>query len=179
MVYGPQEPLDLNVVHSGQEKRRFVTKIIIHCSDSTWGDFKAIDEWHSQRKTRAGKPWKGITFCGRKIVCGYHYIILNGHRESNSKYIKVLDGHIEKGRPDDFMGAHCKGQNLHSLGVCMIGKTKFSENQYSSLSSLITNLTSRQNMTIHGHREYSSVKTCPNFDVPDFIKKWTSAYWGT
>ena len=170
-VYGPQ-PLDLNKVHSGQEKRRYITKIILHCSDSTWGDFKAIDAWHTER------GWQGIKFCGRRIICGYHYIILNGHSTPNSSYVKVLDGQIEKGRPDQFIGSHCRGQNMHSLGICLIGKTEFTENQMRSLSSLVSNLTLKRNMSVHGHCEFSP-KTCPNFDVKDFLKKWEGCYWGT
>ena len=76
---------------------RWINKIIVHCSDSPAGrNDKAadIDRWHKE------KGWK------KKI--GYHYVV-------------DLDGKIEKGREDWEVGAHCKGQNLHSIGVCYIG----------------------------------------------------------
>lgn len=169
-IYGPPV-FGLDTVKHQGKRRRYITKIIIHCSDSTWGDFKVIDEWHTER------GWSGIRFCGRRIVCGYHYIILNGKRTSKSQYAKVLDGQIEKGRPDDFIGAHCKGQNTHSLGICLIGVDKFTDNQYRSLSSLVSTLLSRQNLTVHPHRQFSNTKTCPNFDVKNFMKKWQGSYW--
>ncbi|WP_337632460.1 N-acetylmuramoyl-L-alanine amidase, partial [Prevotella sp.] len=39
---------------------------------------------------------------------GYHYII-------------YLDGSIHFGRPVEQAGAHCKGHNANSIGVCYVG----------------------------------------------------------
>jgi N-acetylmuramoyl-L-alanine amidase len=45
----------------------------------------------------------------RGFACiGYHYVIKR-------------DGTIERGRPEDKMGAHVEGHNRDSLGVCLIG----------------------------------------------------------
>lgn len=41
-------------------------------------------------------------------MIGYHYVIRR-------------DGSIEKGRPDDMVGAHTSGQNANSLGICYEG----------------------------------------------------------
>lgn len=102
----------------------WINKIIVHCSDSPYmrDDSAAdIDAWHRQRGFR-------------KI--GYHYVIR-------------LDGRIEKGREEWEVGAHCKTQNLHSIGVCYIGgrdpngkiadtRTKAQkESLYALLSSLV------------------------------------------
>lgn len=155
------------------KNRKFITKIIIHCSDSNWGNFTHIDSWHKER-------WEGINHYGKQIYCGYHYIILNGLDNSDSLYDPRRDGLVEKGRPDNYVGAHCLGQNLHSLGVCLIGKDKFTENQFVGLSMLLDNLTGTyQNIAfIDPHNKYST-KTCPNFDVPGFISKWKGGYYDT
>jgi N-acetylmuramoyl-L-alanine amidase len=83
--------------------------IVVHISASTWGDAKAIRQWHVN-----GNKWSDI---------GYHAVILNGHRSYASKYSEALDGKIEPGRPENKPGAHCAagGMNYKSLGVCLIG----------------------------------------------------------
>jgi hypothetical protein len=172
---------DINDIFAGVETRRYITKIIIHCSDSTWGDFKAIDEWHSKRTDKNGKKWAGITHCGKKIICGYHYIILNGKRTSKEPYVSADDGLIEKGRPDNYIGSHCQGQNLHSIGICLIGGKKpdeFTEKQFKALSTLLDKLVVLyKNDDIYGHYNFSP-KDCPNFDVEEFVARWSGGYYG-
>lgn len=90
-------------------------KTIIHCSDSTWGSATEIDKWHKQ------KGWSGI---------GYHFVILNEMIKPDIKNT-IYDGLIETGRPfnDDShmeqweMGAHVRGYNSNSIGICLIGKS--------------------------------------------------------
>ena len=75
---------------------RKIDSIIVHCSATKAGqDFTAadIDRWHRER------GFNGI---------GYHYVIR-------------LDGRLEKGREIDLAGAHCKGWNERSVGICYIG----------------------------------------------------------
>ncbi len=116
--------------------------IVVHCSASSWGDWKAIDSWHKARgwcKELAAtlkSVWiKRYGFWPVKIHIGYHAVILNGRRTAN-KYNKAIDGKIEPGRPENMTGAHCPKRNNDSLGVCLIGSPGFSEytdNQYDSL----------------------------------------------
>ena len=87
-----------------------VEKIVVHCSDSDFGDAAEIDRWHKERK------WSGI---------GYHKVILNGHRESVRPYVAADDGVVEDGRPLDTMGAHVLGHNSDSIGICLIGRNHF------------------------------------------------------
>ena len=131
---------------------RRITEIIIHCSATEAGrDFTAadIDRWHRQR--------------GFKCI-GYHYVIR-------------LDGTIEEGRPVSEIGAHCKGHNAHSIGICYVGGLRSSNGsrlipadtrtsaQKQSLSSLVSRLSSEYpTATIHGHNEYAP-KACPCFDA--------------
>ena len=127
---------------------RKIDKIIIHCSATKEGaDFhvKDIDRWHKQR--------------GYKCV-GYHYVI-------------TLDGAIEKGRNEDEIGAHCKGYNANSIGICYIGgldkegnaKDTRTVQQRAALYLLLNQLKEKYpNATIHGHNEFAN-KACPSFDV--------------
>lgn len=104
-------------------------EVIIHCSDSTWGNSTIIDQWHRQN------GWSGI---------GYHAVILNGQITSKC-FNKYFDGIIESGRPFDDnsriegweTGAHTKGKN-DRIGVCLIGKSgKFTKKQYESLRTFL------------------------------------------
>ena len=75
---------------------RAIDKIIIHCSATKAGtDFNAA--WIRTEHLKRGF-----------YDVGYHYVIL-------------LNGTIEKGRNIESVGAHVKGFNEHSVGVCYIG----------------------------------------------------------
>lgn len=75
---------------------RTINQIIIHCTATpARRDVKAddIDRWHRAR------GFRGI---------GYHYVV-------------YLDGTVVHGRNESVAGAHCKGFNAHSIGVCYVG----------------------------------------------------------
>ncbi len=75
---------------------RLVKEIIIHCSATREGQQVSVDtikDWH------LAKGWNNI---------GYHFYI-------------DLDGTINKGRDIDKIGAHCKGRNRNSIGICYCG----------------------------------------------------------
>jgi N-acetylmuramoyl-L-alanine amidase len=126
---------------------RKIDKIIIHCTATIEGkDFKAkdVDIWHK------AKGWRCI---------GYHYLI-------------DLDGTIEKGRPDEEVGAHCANYNKHSIGVCYVGgldknkkpKDTRTQAQKDALWKLLIDLlTKYPDAIIYGHNELSK-KACPCFD---------------
>lgn len=133
---------------SGESEMRKIDKIIIHCADTPPDmdiGFVEIDEWHH------ANGWMSPT----GISCGYHYIIRR-------------DGRLEIGRPETEIGAHCKGQNRHSVGVCMVGGKggcNFTAKQWGELHRLIVSLSSKHHTaSVHGHNEFSS-KECPTFDV--------------
>ncbi len=136
---------------------RKIDSIIIHCSDSEWGNAAVIDDWHTQR------GWDGI---------GYHAVICNGIVHSGANYLASWDGVIEPGREPKKKGAHAWGNNKTSLGICLIGKKNFTHKQVVALEKLVTvwaNLHDIPNDRIFGHNEFSK-KTCPNFNV---AKWWT------
>ena len=134
---------------------RVINKIIVHCSDSEFGDSKIIDKWHKERGFNS---------------IGYHYVILNGATSSNS-YDGKMDGKIEFGRQLSEAGAHCSGQNSDSIGICLIGKNKFTQHQFFSLQILVEylRLTIKQDLSTYGHNYYNALKTCPNFRLEDVL----------
>jgi N-acetylmuramoyl-L-alanine amidase len=130
-------------------------KIIIHCSDSTFGNAITIDKWHRER--------------GFDSV-GYHFVILNG-KPKKGEWYHSLDGQIECGRNVDTVGAHARGVNRGSIGICLIGVTEFTERQYEALSGLLIELCDKYDIMpndIYGHYDVSN-KTCPNFNVQEFV----------
>lgn len=133
---------------------RKINRIIIHCSATKEGQpftAKDIDLWHKQR------GWDGI---------GYHYVIL-------------LDGTVQKGRPDDVIGAHTVGYNTGSIGICYIGGLDSSGNakdtrtngQRTALVRLVSEVKEKYpDATIHGHNEFAN-KDCPCFNVKNEFRK--------
>ena len=133
---------------------RNINKIIIHCSATPEGKEFSVDDirrWHLQR--------------GFADI-GYHFVI-------------YLDGSVHVGRALAKAGAHCKGHNAHSIGVCYIGgceahsqkpKDTRTEEQKRSLVRLITELRQQfPNASVHGHREFAN-KACPSFNAREEYK---------
>ena len=120
--------------------------LIVHCSDTN-NDLTAIDI----HKMHLSFGWDGI---------GYHKVILR-------------NGKIENGRPEYWIGAHVKGKNKESLGVCLIGSDKFTTKQLKSLTLVLKKWKSKYpNATIAGHCDVVKThKTCPNFDVISWSQK--------
>lgn len=129
-----------------------MTNVIIHCSDSGFGNAVLIDSWHAVRgfKTPAG------------IHIGYHYVILNG-QIGVYKHNSLFDGTIETGRPIDDdsdmeldeTGAHAFGYN-NAVGICLIGLSgNFSSAQIRSLRYLVREL----------RRQFKEIKVMQHSDV--------------
>ncbi|NVN89605.1 MAG: N-acetylmuramoyl-L-alanine amidase [Desulfuromonadales bacterium] len=99
---------------------RQIDTIVIHCSDSPNGrndKAKDIDLWHRQRGRSRTDFWrlkKG--FNPDLTSIGYHFVI-------------DLCGMVETGRPPDETGAHVKDHNSTSIGICLIGKDRFTPEQ--------------------------------------------------
>lgn len=140
--------------------RKTTDLIVVHCSATKPTmdvGVKEIDRWHRAR---------GF------LEIGYHYIIRR-------------DGSLETGRNIDDAGAHARGYNHRSIGVCMVGgvhETKmqgrwpapddnFTEDQWTTLEDLLKNLRNDYpEISIIGHNEISS-KACPSFDVQEYLLK--------
>lgn len=147
-----------------------VDGIVVHCSDSTWGNALLIDKWHTDPKP-LGRGWRAI---------GYHFVIMNGyptlHHKKNAVKWEVLDGSIEYGRPldsDPYLGceergAHVYGFNSKTIGVCLIMRHKPTASQLIALRRLYLSLSKHFSFGINGvvgHYELDGRKTCPNTNM--------------
>lgn len=121
---------------------RNISKIIVHCSDSDYphhDNIEIIRKWHVEER-----KWKDI---------GYHYVI-------------TKNGIIFCGRRLETAGAHCRGHNWDSIGICLTGKKIFSEEQFEALRCLVNNLRlTLGTLPVFPHNFYDKGKTCPNFDL--------------
>ncbi len=128
---------------------RKIDKIIIHCSATPEGrdvKMETIKSWHVK-----GNGWSDI---------GYHFVI-------------ELDGTLKEGRPLHRSGAHTKGHNAESIGICYVGgidkdknaKDTRTQAQRDTLNKIVDGLLEDYpEATIHGHNEFAA-KACPSFDV--------------
>ncbi|MDE6110089.1 MAG: N-acetylmuramoyl-L-alanine amidase [Muribaculaceae bacterium] len=127
---------------------RKINLIIVHCTATPAGrrvTADEVDRWHRQR------GFNGI---------GYHYLV-------------GIDGSVEKGRPVEVSGAHCKGHNMASIGVAYAGgldsqgrpaDTRTPE-QRRALRELIAALRKRfPQAQVRGHRDFAA-KACPCFNA--------------
>lgn len=129
-----------------------VSALVVHHSATESGGARAFRALH-----RLAKGWRDV---------GYHFVIGNGTH--------TPDGFIERGRPEACRGAHARGANEFSLGICLVGN--FMEDrptpaQMRSLGCLL-----RELMTSYGlktgsillHRQVKGSSTeCPgrNLDL--------------
>ena len=113
---------------------RNINEIIIHCSDTPnfkWFDASDIRSWHRER------GWSDI---------GYHDVIL-------------ISGEVQEGRPIRLIGAHCRGKNRNSIGICLIGRDKFKQEQLESLEMVIKSYQKIfGNLKVSQHSEYDNKK---------------------
>ncbi len=129
---------------------RKINLLVVHCSATAPAldiGVREIRRWHLQR------GWSDI---------GYHYVIRR-------------DGSLETGRPLEKAGAHAKGHNAYSIGICLAGgvdkanapENNFTAAQFESLRGLLVKLLQRfPQSRICGHRDLANVrKACPCFDV--------------
>ncbi|MFZ2587888.1 MAG: N-acetylmuramoyl-L-alanine amidase [Alphaproteobacteria bacterium] len=122
---------------------RTITKHIVHCSASEYGDVAEIRRWHKAR------GWADV---------GYHFVIRR-------------DGEIEVGRTLDMIGAHCEGHNADSVGTCLVGVCEFTEAQFKALrrvQGMLEGMLGK--VEVFGHRDFNPHKTCPNFNVREILR---------
>jgi len=138
------------------KKLHTVKYIAVHCSatqaKSDIGK-KEIDVWHRKRKM---------------FSIGYHYVIRR-------------NGEIEEGRERTTMGAHVRGFNHNSIGICMIGgvdskgkpENNYEPVQFVALKQLLNFLkTENPDAEILGHKDFPGVaKACPCFEVKEWVDK--------
>ena len=127
-----------------------VKYLVVHCTATRLSQrvsVEDIDRWHK------AQGWSGI---------GYHWYV-------------DRDGHIFPGRSEREAGAHVKGYNHCSIGICYEGGLDEQGNsadtrtpaQKAALLFIIKDLKqSYPNAIVLGHRDFPGVhKDCPCFDA--------------
>ena len=125
----------------------YIKSIIVHYSQTPTDrevSLEEITKWHQSR--------------GMDTV-GYHYIV-------------HLDGSMSVGRPLNVTGAHARGYNMSSIGICYIGgtidggeDTRTPEQKTAMIELIMSLLTVFPQITkVMGHNDVSD-KECPAFDV--------------
>lgn len=137
--------------------KREITHIVIHCSATAPGSDIGAMEIDRMHKARG---WSMI---------GYHSVIKR-------------NGQIETGRPIEKAGAHVKGHNAHSIGICLVGGVKEDGKtpEFNYTRAQMVSLEALHNSYMHeypkaescGHRDFPGVnKACPCFDVAAYLGK--------
>jgi N-acetylmuramoyl-L-alanine amidase len=125
--------------------------VVVHCSDSDipeHDNIQTIRKWHVDER-----GWKDI---------GYHYFI-------------DKRGDVYPGRSEDTTGAHVRGHNSGSLGICLSGRELFTSDQFHSLEKLLKDICERHNLEkkdILGHCDLDAGKSCPNFDIHSLVSSF-------
>lgn len=138
---------------------RKINKIVVHCSDSDnpkHDNVETIRQWHTERGFIGPD---GIS--GTQDDIGYHWVI-------------TQDGTLHPGRPEDKIGAHVKGHNKDSIGICLTGshKTVASPAQRKTLDIFLKNTCTKYNLKkldVLAHRDLDKYKECPIFDLHGFL----------
>ena len=145
------------------ENREQTDAIVVHHIGNTDADVSAetVHSWHQNQ------GWSGI---------GYHYLIRK-------------DGTIEQGRPRDTVGAHCYGENWHTVGINIVGNFEESQPmaaQMESAGRLLSALCINYGLvpgddTIFGHRDFNDT-ACPGRNLyarmPELVQKARKFYFG-
>jgi len=115
---------------------------VIHHSGTETGTPLAFARYHTWVR-----GWPGI---------GYHYVI-------------TRDGVIHKTNPLLNISYHARGGNKSGVGICLVGRENFTEEQVKSLDSLVKKLVRLLYVQIIGHREVrGSSTTCPG----NYLMAW-------
>ena len=140
------------------QKSRLIDLIVVHSSATTPSQdigVREIREWHLARGFRD---------------VGYHYAIKR-------------NGALEFGRKEREPGAHVKGHNARSIGICMVGGARlrngnlvadnnFTMKQWSTLGQALRELKEKYpDAEIKGHRDLAAT-ACPSFDVQTWVKEF-------
>lgn len=155
-----------------------IKRLIIHCAATKNGRPLAtrsqsaahiIDGWHKTRGFKRSTPWVNLYNVSLRHV-GYNFVI-------------DTDGISEKCRAIGETGAHARGYNVGSIGICLVGTDSFTPAQWLMLGELVDELQQKYpSAIICGHRDLSPdlngdgnitpneyAKICPGFTVADWI----------
>lgn len=137
--------------------KRNIKKIIIHHSASPVSTtVEDIDRWHKDR------GWRGI---------GYHYVCLQ-------------DGSIAEGRNINRAGAHTRGYNKDSIGLCITGNFEnhhCPKPRFDKLMSFVAKLIDKHNLSwdhVYYHQQFGNTACCGHFLIEQ-LKQYLKGRRGT
>ncbi len=140
--------------------KRVITAIILHCTATPEGEDYTVEQI---RQMHLARGFSDI---------GYHFLI-------------GRDGKVHAGRPTAIAGAHCKGHNTRSIGICYVGgcpvrttpdwNKKSKDTRTPAQEAALVKLVKEQlkqypGATVHGHNEFAN-KGCPSFNVKTWLTK--------
>lgn len=133
---------DANLKRNGNWSHRSGTsEIILHHAEASHASVEEVNQWHLER------GWAGI---------GYNY------------YVRK-DGTIWRGRPEWAVGAHAKGHNDKSIGICCEGAymtEHMPAAQLAALKDLIRDIMSRYGkLKLLRHKDVNETD-CPGTNFP-------------
>lgn len=134
-------------------------EIIIHCA--AWPNGKPlsvdqVDGWHNDNGFQRD-PNLMVTHEPHIGHVGYHYFI-------------GVSGGLHPCRALYETGAHARGHNTRSIGICLSGTDQYTTHQWQTLASLVSSLLRLfPHARVIGHNEISN-KTCPGFNVSAWLR---------
>ena len=135
-------------------KRKETNTVVVHCSATKPSQdvtFDTIKRWHLMERAF--------------IDIGYHWVI-------------ERDGSVKQGRAVDDWGAHAKGHNHQSVGICLVGglnddgqpDDNFTVLQKRMLKFLVTGCQGLwPDVVVKGHYHLNGDKDCPCFDIDRWL----------
>lgn len=159
-VLKPLDELDIGTVpldFDEMEIRTHTGAIVLHHAGMRRDRDMTVADIHDLHKN--GNKWAGI---------GYHFVI---HK----------DGYIERGRPENTLGAHALSNNEFTVGICVIGNYDLgvpTNEQIISAEQLMAAICDKykfepSDTTIFGHRDLCPT-ACPGKSLyalmPEMIK---------
>ncbi len=133
--------IETNLKFGSLSKRSRTTRMILHNADATKCSAADIHRWHKER------GWSGI---------GYHFLVRK-------------DGTIERGRPENTVGAHASGHNSDSIGICFEGAfmtERMGQTQINAGRELIAYLKSKYGISkVQRHKDVNPTN-CPGANFP-------------
>ena len=164
-----------------------ISKIVVHCAATQNGvplgkngvsAAQRIDDIHQKRGFHRSKYFY-TQFNPHLKAIGYHFVI-------------DVDGTVETGRMIGETGAHVRGHNKNSVGICLVGGIavngkrfgRYTKAQWFALHELLLELAQCfPDANVYGHRDFSPdlngdgkitqnefMKDCPCFDVEEWLE---------
>lgn len=135
------------------QTKRKIDLIVVHCAATKVTMDVSVDDirrWHVE-----DRGWEDI---------GYHW------------YIK-FDGKLYEGRPLEIPGAHARGHNRNSIGICLEGgidangkpERNYTPEQMKTLYAICYLHSCNSGAEVKGHRDFNPDKECPCFDVTSWF----------